>query len=144
MITSVISIKSIGRKAPCVQRTRAEPAPLRMDVAQFDIGVTHQPVATLGLEDTDWLADQRLADKDQLARPFDLAVAAYPAHRNVLAVVRIVDPLRIAPRRRLVPRGRRLLSQRLVRPLTVVDRAECIEAVAGPANWRPEALPSPD
>src|SRR6516225_4897447 len=114
-------------EGPCVQRTRAEPAPLRMDVAQFDIGVTHQPVATLGLEDTDWLADQRLADKDQLARPFDLAVAAYPAHRNVLAVVRIVDPLRIAPRQRLVPRGRRLLSQRLVRPLTVVDRAECIE-----------------
>jgi len=46
---------------PSAQRSRAEPAPLRMDVAQVDISVTHQPVATLGLNDADWLADQRLA-----------------------------------------------------------------------------------
>jgi hypothetical protein len=61
------------------QRTRTELAPLRMDVAQLAIGVMHQPVTALGLDDTDRLADQRLADKDQLARPFDLTVAAYPA-----------------------------------------------------------------
>src|SRR6516165_2314666 len=76
---------------PSAQRSGAKPAPLRMDVAQFDIGVTHQPVAALGLEDADWLADQRLADKDQLARPFDLAVATHPAHRNIIAIVRILD-----------------------------------------------------
>src|SRR5262249_34643162 len=42
----VSDLHQIPRPAgPCVQRTRAEPAPLRMDVAQFDIGITHQPVA---------------------------------------------------------------------------------------------------
>ena len=45
------------------QRSRAEPAPLRVDVAQFDLGITRQPLAALGLEDADRLADQRLADK---------------------------------------------------------------------------------
>src|SRR5215813_8762800 len=124
----VSDLHQIPRPAgPCVQRTRAEPAPLRMDVAQFDIGIMHQPVATLGLEDADRLADQRLADEDQLARPFDLAVAAHSAHRNLVAIVRILDPIRVAPRRRHVPRGRGLLSQRLVRPLIVVDRAERVE-----------------
>src|SRR5882724_5372804 len=29
-------------------RTRAEPAPLGMDVSELDIGITHQPVAALG------------------------------------------------------------------------------------------------
>ena len=41
-----------------------------MDVAQFDVGITHQPVTALGLADADRLTDQRLTDKDQLARPF--------------------------------------------------------------------------
>jgi len=112
------------------QRSRAEPAPLRVDVAQFDLGITHQPVAALGLEDADRLADQRLADKDQLARPFDLAVAAHAAHRNLIAIVRILDPMRIGSWRRRVQRGRRLLSQRLVRPLIVVDRAERVEPLS--------------
>src|SRR5215472_6717159 len=112
---------------PSAQRTRTEPAPLRMDVAQFDVGITHQPVTTLGLANADRLADQCLTDKDQLARPFDLAVAAHAAHRNLVTIVRILDPVRIGPRRRLVPRSRRLLSQRFVRPLLVVDRAERVE-----------------
>src|SRR5262249_38596074 len=52
----VSDLHQIPRPAgPAVQRTRAEPAPLRMDVAQFDVGITHQPVAPLGLEDADSL-----------------------------------------------------------------------------------------
>ena len=78
-------LHQIPRPAHPAQWTRTEPALLRMDVAQFDLGVTHQPVAALSLEDADWLADQRLTDKDQLARPFDLAVAAHAAHRNIFA-----------------------------------------------------------
>jgi hypothetical protein len=54
-----------------------------MDVAQLDIGITHQSVAALSLGDADPLTNQHLADKDQLTRPFDLAVAAHTAHRNV-------------------------------------------------------------
>ena len=110
-------LHQIPRLTGSAQRTRTEPAPPRMDVAQFDISVTHQPVAALALGDADRLADQCLADKDQLARPFDLTGAAHAAHRNVIAIVWILDPIRIGPRRGLVPRGRRLLSQRLVRPL---------------------------
>src|SRR5215469_130045 len=112
---------------PAMQRTRAEPAPLRMDVAQFDIAITHQPVAALGLDDADRLTDQCLAYKDQLARPFDLAVAAHAALGNVVAIVRLRKPIRIGPRRGLIQRGRRPLSQRLVRPLIIVDRAERVK-----------------
>src|SRR5262249_61432002 len=71
----VSDLHQIARPAgPSVQRTRAEPALLRVDVAQFDIGITHQPVTALGLEDADRLPHQCLTDKDQLARPFDLTV----------------------------------------------------------------------
>src|SRR6266849_9576984 len=75
----------------CTDWTEAEPAPLGMDVSELDIGIAHQPVAALGLGDADRFApreggDQRLADKDQLARPFDLAVAAHPADRDIAAV----------------------------------------------------------
>src|SRR5215813_7156691 len=124
----VSDLHQIPRPAgPSVQRTRAEPALLRVDVAQFDIGITHPPVTALGLEDADRLADQCLTDKDQLARPFDLTVAAHAAHCNVLAIGRIRDPIRVGPRRRLIQQSRRLLSQRLVRPLRVVDRTEVVE-----------------
>src|SRR6516162_9900616 len=98
----VSDIHQIPRLAHPSQWTRAEPAPLRMDVAQFDVGITHQPVTALGLEDADRLADQRLTDNDQLARPFDLAVAAHTAHRNILVIMRSLDPIGIRSRRRLV------------------------------------------
>ena len=51
-------LHQIPRPIGPVQRTRTEAAPLRMDVAQFDISVTHQPVAVLGLGDADRLADR--------------------------------------------------------------------------------------
>src|SRR5438270_12252351 len=82
-----------------------------MDVAELDIGIAHQPVATFGFADANRFADQRLADKDQLTGPFDLAVAAHPADRDIAAIARLVNPLRVGPRRGLVDRRRRLLSQ---------------------------------
>src|SRR5260370_39518289 len=97
----------------CTDRTRAKPAPLRMDVAERDIGITHQPVAALGLDDANRFADQRLADKDQLARPFDLAVAAHAADRGIAAVAGLVDPVRVRPPRPLVQRRRALTAPRL-------------------------------
>ena len=117
-------LHQIHRPVCPADRTRAEPAPLGMDVSELDIGITHQPVAALGLGDANRFADQRLADKDQLARPFDLAVAAHATDRDIAAVARVVDPVRVGPRRRLVQRRRRLLSQRLVRPFVVVESAE--------------------
>src|SRR6516225_5749301 len=95
----VSDIHQIPRLDHPPQRTRAEPASLRMDVAQFDVSITHQPVTALGLADADRLTDQRLTDKDQFARPFDLTGAAHAAHRNFLAIVRMLDPIGIGPRR---------------------------------------------
>src|SRR5215469_14541514 len=95
-------LHQIPRPTGPSQRTRAKPAPLRMDVAQFDIRITHQPVAARGLDDPDRLTDQCLTDKDQLARPFDLAVAAHAAHRNLVTIVRILDPIPIGARRGVV------------------------------------------
>src|ERR1700738_3038534 len=77
------------------QRAGAEPAARRMDVSELDIGVAHQPVAIFGLDHANRLAPQWLAAQNQLAPPFDLAVTAYPADRNVAAVARIVKPLRV-------------------------------------------------
>src|SRR5215471_20124986 len=138
----VSDLHQIPRPAgPAVQRTRAEPAPLRMDVAQFDVGITHQPVAPLGLEDADRLADQRLADKDQLAGPFDLAVAAHAAHRNLVAIVRIRDPGSAAAQAHTARPGSAVPAPRAA--------AHCCRPCgtrrtvsAGLANWRPEASPS--
>ena len=96
-------------------RTGAEPAPLGMDVPEFDLSVTHQPVAALGLGDANRFADQRFADEDQFARPFDLAVAAGAADCDIRVIARIGEPIRVGPRRRLGQRRRRLLAQRLVR-----------------------------
>ena len=98
-----------------------------MDVAEFDIGKAHQPVAAVGLDHANRLADPRLADKDQLAGPFDLTGAAHPADCDSVAVAWIVEPIRVRPRRGLVQRSRRLLAQRLVRPLAVVNRSEIVE-----------------
>src|SRR5215471_128895 len=113
----------------CVQRTGAEPAALRMDVAELDIGVAHQPVASFGLDHANRFADQRLADKDQFAGPFDLAVAAHPADRDIATVARIREPVRVRPRRGLVGRSRCLLSQSLMRPLVVVENTELVETL---------------
>jgi len=86
-------LHQIHRPGCTVYGMRAEPAPLGMDVSELDIGIAHQPVAPLGLGDANRFANQRLADKDQLARPFDLAVAAHPADRDIAAVARVVEPV---------------------------------------------------
>src|SRR5271169_2575506 len=91
-------LHQIHRCAGPSERTWAEPAPLGMDVPEFDIGIAHQPVATFGLDDANRFADQRLADKDQLAGPLDLAIAAHPADGDVASVARIVEAIRVGPR----------------------------------------------
>src|SRR6516165_3128616 len=122
-------LHQIHRSVDSVQLARAEPVALRMDVSEFDIGIAHQPVARVGLDHANRFADQRLADKDPLAGPFDLAVAAHPTDRDVAVIARILESLRVRPRRRPVGRSRCLLSQRFVRSLVVVERAERVEAL---------------
>src|SRR6266446_10478184 len=133
-------LDQIHRLVCRADRTGAEPAPLGMDVSELDLSVTRQPVAVLSLGDTNRFAGQRFADKDQFASPLDLAVAARAADRDIAAAARVVDPVRVGPRRRLVQRSRRLLSQRLMGPLVVVDGSELgIER----AKLRPQLLWSP-
>jgi len=120
-------LHQIHRSVSPSERTRAQPAPLRMDVSEVDIGIAHQPVAALGFNDANRFADQRLADKDQLAGPFDLAGAAHAADRDLAAIMRLLDPIRVGPRRGLVQRSWGELSQRLVWPLVVVNRPEVVE-----------------
>src|SRR5438132_506778 len=74
------------------------------DVAELDIGIAHQPVAAFGFADANRFADQRLADKDQLTGPFDLAVAAHPADRDIM---RLAVPQR---RMRALPQPRGALT----------------------------------
>jgi len=100
-----------------------------MDVAELDIGIAHPPVTVLGLDNPDRFADQRLADKDQLARPFDLAVAAHAADRDIAAISRLRKAIGVAAWRGFIQRGWCFLSQRLVRPLVVVDRAKPVKAL---------------
>lgn len=47
-----------------MQRPAAEPAPLGVDEAELDIGVTHTPVAAFRPLNANRLADQYLADTD--------------------------------------------------------------------------------
>src|SRR5271170_1163867 len=68
------------------------------------------------------------ADKDQLALPPDLAIAAHPAQVDPGRIAGILQPRRIAPQRGRVVLRRRSLAQRLMRPLLVELGAELIEA----------------
>ena len=54
----------------------AQPFGLAIDDAEVAIGKADQPIAGLGFGDADRLARQCIAEKDQIAAPFDLAAGA--------------------------------------------------------------------
>src|SRR5216684_2414299 len=78
---------------------------------------------------TNQFTDQRSGDENQLALPFNLAVAADPAQVAVAGRERILPAGRIGARRGRVNRRRRYLAQRLMRPLVIELVAEVIEAL---------------
>src|SRR5260370_18892971 len=98
-----------------------------VDEAQLDVGVAHPPFAPVGLLDADRLADQRLADEDQVAAPFDFAARAHSTHGGVWRIGQLAQGARIGALRDAMEAGRRLKIQRLVRPLVVVDGPERVE-----------------
>src|SRR5258706_13515877 len=53
---------------------------LSVDEAEIDIGIADEPVAGFGFGDTHGFAGKRFADEDEVAAPFDLAVAAHLAY----------------------------------------------------------------
>src|SRR5258708_39740186 len=64
----------------------------------------HRGVAVIIFMQADHFADQWPGDENQLALPFNLAVAADPAQFEVAGVDRICEPGRIGSRRRRVNR----------------------------------------
>src|SRR5258705_13777118 len=95
-----------------------------VDEAQVDVGIAHLPFTGWASADADRLADQHLADEDQLAVPLDLAVRAHPADLAVLAIHRLLQLAWIAPRRWPGERSGIVEGERFVRPFAVVDPAE--------------------
>src|SRR5262249_24482152 len=99
-----------------------------VDEAEFDAGEADPPVAAGALGDANGFADQDLAEEDELAAPLDLAVGVDTSHRMIAVVGRLAQRTRIAPGRGPVERRRRLLAERLMRPLLVELAAEAVEA----------------
>src|SRR6202035_4226090 len=109
-----------------------------VDRAERDRAVAHCPSGSIILAKADRLADQCLPDVDRLAMPSDLAVVARPSHL-MFDVFRLAQDAVEAPRRGRVVIGRRVIAERLVRALFVVDELEvpqAIELLAQAARWR--------
>src|ERR1700722_2160086 len=121
------------------RRKAAELLGCAVDQAEIDVGKADDPIACLSLGNPNRLVDENLADKDEVAAPFDFTVAAYPPHGVIGVIPGLFDAIRIGAPRGLVVAARRLLAERLVRPLVVVVRAEPIEAalllVWGGGRW---------
>src|SRR5271154_2892445 len=99
-----------------------------IDDAQVDVGEANDPISEHGFGDADRFADERLAEKDELAAPSDLAVAADAADGVVGVVPGLVDRAGIGPRRGPVAAGRRHLAERFVWTVIVEVVAEAVEA----------------
>src|SRR5262249_61815685 len=99
------------------------------DNAKFDRTIAGGPVAVLVLGETDWLADQRFADVDRVALPPDLTVVAHAPDGVVGAVGRLAQHAVEAPRRDGVMLGRRIVAERGVRTLFIVENLEGAQAL---------------
>ena len=69
-----------------------------LDDPEVNVGKADQPVAGFGFGNTNRLADQRLAEKDHVAAPADLAIAAHLAHGVIGIVPRRLNVIGIGPR----------------------------------------------
>src|SRR5258708_2176781 len=81
----------------------------------------------IGLDDSDRLTDERLTEEDAAAKPFDLAVAAYPSHFMIGRIVGLTQPAGIGAGRRLIVVCRCFEAKCLVRALLVEDPPELVE-----------------
>src|SRR6266852_477767 len=99
-----------------------------VDGTELNRSEVHRGVSVIIFMQADHFADQWPGDENQLALPFNLAVAADPAQCEVAGVDRICEPGRIGSRRRRVNRRRHHLAQGFVRALMVKLCTEIIEA----------------
>src|SRR5262249_16863937 len=112
------------------QPAGSEPAKLfapSIDDPKINVGKADKPVAGFGFGKTNGLADQRLAEKDHLAVPADLAIAAHLAHLVIGIVPGRLNLIGIEPQRRPVTAGRRHLAEGRVRPVVIKVIPEAVK-----------------
>ena len=83
-----------------------------VEESEFDVGVANPQFARLGLLDRHGLADQGLADEDQVAGPFDHAVRAHAPHGAVVRIIGLAQGARISAIGGAIERRRRLRNPR--------------------------------
>src|SRR6516165_175868 len=105
----------------------AKPPGPPVDDPEVDFGKADKPVAGFGFSHTNRLADQRLAEKDHLAGPADLAIAADLAHGMISIVPGRFELTGIGPRRRPIAARRRHLAERFMWPVVVEVVAETVK-----------------
>ena len=106
----------------------AKPPGPPVDDPEVDFGKADKPVAGFGFSHTNRLADQRLAEKDHLAAPADLAITADLAHGMISIVPGRFELTGIGPRRRPIAARRRHLAERFMWPVVVEVVAETVKA----------------
>src|SRR5713226_10227255 len=86
-----------------------------VDGAKLNRSKVHRGVTVILFMQANHFTDQRLGDENQLALPFNLAVAADPAPFEVAVVERIFEAGRIRSHRGRVNRRRHRLAQGFMR-----------------------------
>ena len=105
-----------------------------IDAGKPDRAVPDVVAASLDRLQVDGLADQPpdpspgVAEEDEVALPFDLAVGADPADLGIGAVLGLAQPTVPAPRRATIAADRRPLPEGLVRAVVVIAVLEGCEA----------------
>ena len=109
---------------------RSEPGEQAAGVDETDVQVAkaHHVVAGVEFSNAHEFVDQRLADEDKLAFPFDHARAADTANLMIGVIPGVLLARRHGARGSGVGRRRRSLAERFVRTFLVVMRSEPVKA----------------
>src|SRR5258705_3392780 len=110
--------------------TRSEPGEqtAAIDEADVQIAEAHDVIAGLEFGNANELIHQRLADEDELAFPFDLAVAADATDLVIGVIPGILHAIRHGVLGALVSLRRRPLAKRFVRTFLVVRATKDVKA----------------
>src|SRR5438105_4965912 len=92
------------------RRGTHEPAAV-IDGAQGDGAVVNAPASVVEFLAADRFTDQRFAQEQKFAMPFDLTGGAHTANAEEIGIVRLAQASCVAARRTLVVTRRRCLSQ---------------------------------
>src|SRR4029077_9274661 len=101
--------------------------PARLEPAELDGAKPHLPAAIRDLLDPDQLTGQGVTDQYPATKPFDVTIGMRPPHDERVGILHVRQLLGIGARRHRVSRRRRLLPQRLMGALLVVDPSKAIK-----------------